>query len=601
MKNFNTQAVSVGVAGASFRPDGRRPGGNSLKSYARMDHTRKGLSWGERFLMALVLFGLMLLHPHTGVAQNKMYWTNQNFPPKIQRANLNGAGVEDLVTGLSIPIGIALDVAAGKMYWTDSGPDKIQRANLDGTGVEDLITTGISDAQGIALDLTAGKMYWADAITQKIQRANLDGTGVEDLVTAGLSLPSGIALDIAAGKMYWTDFGTFKIQRANLDGSSVEDLVTGLGIPEGIALDPAAGKMYWADFGTAKIQRANLDGTSVEDLVTTGLSNPSGIALDVAAGKLYWSDRGANKIQRANLNGTSVEDLVIGPNVVLGLALDVSVTLDQVIANVLSDIDALLADPAVPGKAKERLEKAKNELQKAQDRFDNPQTQKEVEKGFKSLQKGLTQLMKAQKDGADVASLIDDLVDAARQFVQDAIDEAKQFAGDDEVDEEIEDAEKDFAKALEDIADGEFDDAMKYFRKAWQDAQDALEEAGQPVLPKGSANDDDLDENDAEITAVPAEYALEQNYPNPFNPSTELSFQLPVASAVKLVIYSLTGQVVRELVNGAMPAGRHTITWNGRNRAGEAVAAGIYLYRLTIERENGEAPVVMVKKMTFVK
>ena len=40
-----------------------------------------------------------------------------------------------------IPWGIALDVAGGKMYWTDAGSDKIQRANLDGSGVEDLIIT----------------------------------------------------------------------------------------------------------------------------------------------------------------------------------------------------------------------------------------------------------------------------------------------------------------------------------------------------------------------------------------------------------------------------------------------------------------------------
>jgi sugar lactone lactonase YvrE len=268
---------------------------------------------------ALALFG-SLLHPHSGLAQSKLYWTSHQGLPSIQRANLNGTGVEDLVTGLGIPLGIALDIAAGKMYWGDSGPDKIQRANLDGTGVEDLVTAGLEDPIGIALDIAAGKMYWTDAITQKIQRANLDGTSVEDLVTAGLDRPAGIALDVAAGKMYWTDFGTAKVQRANLDGTSVEDLVTGLSVPEGLALDVAAGKMYWADFGTAKVQRASLDGSGVEDLVT-GLVNPSGIALDLARGKMYWSDRGANKIQRANLDGSGVEDLVSGPSVTLGLAL----------------------------------------------------------------------------------------------------------------------------------------------------------------------------------------------------------------------------------------------------------------------------------------
>jgi cytoskeletal protein CcmA (bactofilin family) len=116
------------------------------------------------------------------------------------------------------------------------------------------------------------------------------------------------------------------------------------------------------------------------------------------------------------------------------------------------------------------------------------------------------------------------------------------------------------------------------------------------TFPKES----EVEESEVTESEVITDYVLEQNYPNPFNPSTEISFQLPVASEVKLVIYSLTGQVVRELVNGAMPAGRHTLNWNGRNRAGEAVAGGVYLYRLTIER-NGEASVVMTRKLTILK
>ena len=51
------------------------------------------------------------------------------------------------------PYGIALDVASGKMYWTDSEADKIQRANLDGSNVEDLVTTGLSNPFGIALGI----------------------------------------------------------------------------------------------------------------------------------------------------------------------------------------------------------------------------------------------------------------------------------------------------------------------------------------------------------------------------------------------------------------------------------------------------------------
>ena len=72
------------------------------------------------------------------------------------------------------------------MYWTDVGTHKIQRANLDGSNIEDLITTGLIYPQGIALDLSKGKMYWTDGGTDKIQRANLDGSNIEDLIPTGI-------------------------------------------------------------------------------------------------------------------------------------------------------------------------------------------------------------------------------------------------------------------------------------------------------------------------------------------------------------------------------------------------------------------------------
>ena len=244
---------------------------------------------------------------------NRMYWTDFGTD-KIQRSNLDGSGVEDLVTtGLESPVGIALDVSGGKIYWTDVLTEKIQRSNLDGSGVEDLVTTGLESPGGIALDVSGGKMYWTDYGTDKIQRSNLDGSGVEDRVTTGLEDPEGIALDVSGGKMYWTagEYSTAKIQRSNLDGSGVEDLVTsGLRDSDGIALDVSGGKMYWTDWRAEKIQRSNLDGSGVEDLVTTGLRWPYGIALDVPGGKMYWTDWYREKIQRSNLDGSGVEDLV---------------------------------------------------------------------------------------------------------------------------------------------------------------------------------------------------------------------------------------------------------------------------------------------------
>ena len=241
----------------------------------------------------------------------KLYWSDWGTD-KIQRADLDGSNVEDLVSGAGLngPDGLSLDPAGGKIYWADAGTNKIQRANLDGSGVEDLVT-GLGIPYGLGLDVAGGKIYWTNRQTGKIQRANLDGSGAEDLVTSGLTFPGALALDVAGGKMYWTNPGATKIQRADLSGSNVEDLVTsGLRSPTGLALDVAGGKMYWTDRGSDKIQRADLSGSNVQDLVTSGLSSPNGLALDVAGGKMYWTDAETNKVQRANLSGSGVEDLV---------------------------------------------------------------------------------------------------------------------------------------------------------------------------------------------------------------------------------------------------------------------------------------------------
>jgi len=253
-----------------------------------------------------------------------MYWTDFNTI-KIQRADLDGLNIEDLVTntdGLSGPSGIVLDVTNHKMYWAEGFGDtsKIRRADLNGANIEDLVTNtdGLNFPQNIALDVTNHKMYWTDEGSSKIQRADLNGTNVEDLVTSanGLDNPEGIVLDVSHRKMYWTEGigDASKIRRADLDGLNIEDLVTsanGLISPVGIALDVAGRKMYWAEEGASNIRRADLDGTNIEDLVTNhGSVRSAGIALDMTNRKVYWTDTGASKIQRADLDGTNIEDLV---------------------------------------------------------------------------------------------------------------------------------------------------------------------------------------------------------------------------------------------------------------------------------------------------
>jgi hypothetical protein len=80
--------------------------------------------------------------------------------------------------------------------------------------------------------------------------------------------------------------------------------------------------------------------------------------------------------------------------------------------------------------------------------------------------------------------------------------------------------------------------------------------------------------------SIPASFSLEQNYPNPFNPETVIKFSLPQDARVSLKIYNVLGQVVSTPVDQNLPAGVHSVTWDGKNEQGSEVASGIYFYRI---------------------
>ena len=94
---------------------------------------------------------------------------------------------------------------------------------------------------------------------------------------------------------------------------------------------------------------------------------------------------------------------------------------------------------------------------------------------------------------------------------------------------------------------------------------------------------------------VPENYELSQNYPNPFNATTKISFGLPEASHVRIDIYSVTGQIVRTLIDADKAAGRYTEEWDGRDSRGHAVSSGIYFSRFQAGSE------IRSMKMTLLK
>jgi len=102
-------------------------------------------------------------------------------------------------------------------------------------------------------------------------------------------------------------------------------------------------------------------------------------------------------------------------------------------------------------------------------------------------------------------------------------------------------------------------------------------EAAVPELSRSELNEGNI--GIAEVVMPPA-FGLSQNAPNPFNPSTTIRFSLEAQGETQLIVYSVTGQHVRTLVSGSREAGRHSVTWDGTNDLGQAVASGVYIYRV---------------------
>jgi hypothetical protein len=95
--------------------------------------------------------------------------------------------------------------------------------------------------------------------------------------------------------------------------------------------------------------------------------------------------------------------------------------------------------------------------------------------------------------------------------------------------------------------------------------------------------------------SVPQTFMLYEAYPNPFNPTTTISYDLPFPSEVRLDVFNVAGQRVTSLVNEYQTAGHKSVVWDGRSDAGNAVASGVYFYRLTAEGYRESKKMVLLK------
>ena len=209
------------------------------------------------------------------IGGGKVYWTEKTGESggTINSANLNGSGVTELVSILAVPMGIAVDTAGSKLYWTNSR-GRIQSAALDGSGITNVMQNLPSPMD---LALAGGNAYWTQG-NGSVRFVNLRGQKVVRNVSTGTDTPGSLV--IGGGKVYWTEMtgesgGT--VNSANLNGTGATPLASILAAPMGIAVDGSRSKLYWSN-SRGRIQSANLDGSGITNVVS-GLGSPGDMVL----------------------------------------------------------------------------------------------------------------------------------------------------------------------------------------------------------------------------------------------------------------------------------------------------------------------------------
>ncbi len=91
-------------------------------------------------------------------------------------------------------------------------------------------------------------------------------------------------------------------------------------------------------------------------------------------------------------------------------------------------------------------------------------------------------------------------------------------------------------------------------------------------------------------STVPVNFSLSQNYPNPFNPETNIQFEIPKSSSVKLTIYNLIGKEIVTLINEELNPGIYKTNWNAEN-----YPSGVYFYKLETENFSLSKKMILLK------
>ncbi|MEU1035355.1 3-hydroxyacyl-CoA dehydrogenase [Streptomyces mirabilis] len=287
--------------------------------------------------------------------QERLFVLEASSGGRLFSANPDGSDKKVIVTGCRIPDGVAVDVQAGHIYWTNMGrpPENdgsIERVDLDGGNRTTIVPSGGTHTpKQLHFEAAGRKLYWGDREGMRVMRCDLDGQNVETLVQTGQGEDDrrdetkwcvGVAVDPAGGHLYWTqkgpsDAGLGKVLRAGIDlpaGESaaergdIEVLFEGLPEPIDLELDLTRRMLYWTDRGDPprgnSVNRSPLDapeGQRTPEILLTHLMEGIGLALDPDDGRMYVTDLAGN-VYAADLDGSNRSEILILQGNLTGIA-----------------------------------------------------------------------------------------------------------------------------------------------------------------------------------------------------------------------------------------------------------------------------------------
>ena len=95
---------------------------------------------------------------------------------------------------------------------------------------------------------------------------------------------------------------------------------------------------------------------------------------------------------------------------------------------------------------------------------------------------------------------------------------------------------------------------------------------------------------------VPESVSIKANYPNPFNPNTTIPVKVSKSDYIQINIFDSNGKLVKELFNGELSIGEHSLRWNGVDEFNTMAGSGIYFCKI-IKNNN----ILSSQKMVLLK